>query len=429
MESIGSFYRYAIVASIITACIASGIETDIYVPSFPDMIQALGSSETGIQQILSLNFLGIFFGGLIFGPLSDRFEQRKVLLSGVGIFALASLGCFLAPTFRSMLLARFFQGLGAGSINTVALSIIFGLFDSKRSVQITAFLSSVCTVMMALAPLAGSFINIVFGWRASFLLILCLVCMSWLGMFVVLPGRNGPKIQNAARVKDMLLDVKSLLLDRGFLLKTFIRVAMFSCLFIYTAHISILFIEHIGVSEQVFGFYQASTMGCFCFFSMISAFLIGVFGTVKVKNAGVMLYLLGGLSLVLVSFFAPRNPALIALSVGTIGAGIGLANSVYFALAIQNQRNKGAAIAMTQSLGYLLLWGVIEISRHMFNGTIGSVTVPIVTIMASVLVCIYTLSRVESKKSTKNGPLEFCKRLKKKRFLFCFNIQHLNRWF
>src|SRR5262245_20087211 len=88
-----------ILSVLILSFVAFAVETDIYVPSFPDMVKQLGVSETDIQRVLSLNFLGVCISCLFSGALSDSFGRKRVLSVGTGLFALASLGCYLANEF------------------------------------------------------------------------------------------------------------------------------------------------------------------------------------------------------------------------------------------------------------------------------------------------------------------------------------------
>lgn len=101
------FFLLAVVAIVYaTVC----METDIYVPAFPDMKLFFATNAESIQQILSVNFVGIFLGSLLFGPLSDTLGRRRSLLIGLVLFSVTSWSCCITTQLNWLLSARLFQG-------------------------------------------------------------------------------------------------------------------------------------------------------------------------------------------------------------------------------------------------------------------------------------------------------------------------------
>ncbi len=92
---------------ILIIFLAAGIETDIYLPAFPDMITFFGVSESRIQQLLSWNFIGICLSGPLYGPISDTVGRRWPLLAALGLFLLGSLITIFTSDFELMLVGRF----------------------------------------------------------------------------------------------------------------------------------------------------------------------------------------------------------------------------------------------------------------------------------------------------------------------------------
>lgn len=115
------FYFLSMVAIMYTTVC---METDIYVPSFPDMKIFFNTTADVIQRILSVNFIGICLGSLLFGPLSDSFGRRKVLLIGLSFFALASWLCCITENFQFFLFFRFLQGFGAAAPMVITFAIV-----------------------------------------------------------------------------------------------------------------------------------------------------------------------------------------------------------------------------------------------------------------------------------------------------------------
>lgn len=386
-------HPYNILAILTFAFVAFSVETDVYVPSFPEMMVAFHTTESRIQQILSLNFFGVCISSLVCGPLSDSFGRRRVLSIGTAIFTLSSLGCYFASNFEIMLFWRLIQGLGAGSILAVASTAIFDLYEPEKSAQLISILNSVVTVTMSFAPLVGSWLNLFFGWRSTFLFILLLAGFAWFLITAFLPESLPVEKRKAFKIKDILQTYGQLLLNRNFILSTVIWSMMFSTLIVYTASVSVLFIDHLEVSESFFGLYQASTMSAFCLFSFLASYLIGRFGQISIKKVGTVLFFAGCGAIFLVSLIAPKSPELISAAMAIIGAGTALAIVLYFTDSVVGIVSTGAALSLAQGLRLFFSSASTDISRLLFDGSIQSIANVILGMAAVCLICIGLLPK------------------------------------
>ena len=163
------------------------METDIYVPSFPDMKFFFSTTAEAIQRILSINFVGICLGSLLFGPLSDSFGRKSMLRAGLVLFSIASWGCLIFKNFELFLLCRFIQGIGAAAPMVITFAMLLETFEPKKVAQLCGGINLFITGVMAAAPILGSFLNIYFGWQANFFLIAVLATCSLLGSLFFIP--------------------------------------------------------------------------------------------------------------------------------------------------------------------------------------------------------------------------------------------------
>lgn len=167
-------YLFLIIVVFIAAC----IETDIYLPAFPDMMKWFSASEGAIQGLLTWNFVGICFAGPLYGPLSDAFGRKKPLLAALGLFLLGSIITLFAQTIEQMLIGRIFQGLGSGGCFTLGTAIIFDAFQKDKAINALNKLNIIIPLIMAGAPMLGGFLNQAYGFRSNFLVIGLFVLVS-----------------------------------------------------------------------------------------------------------------------------------------------------------------------------------------------------------------------------------------------------------
>jgi DHA1 family bicyclomycin/chloramphenicol resistance-like MFS transporter len=152
----------------------------IFLPALP-AIQASFAVAPGIVQLaLSLSILANAVANLAYGPLSDRFGRRPVLLVGLAAFIAGSLGCALAPSIELLIGARVVQSIGGAAGMVLARAIVRDLYDRERSASIIAYLTMAMVVAPMLAPTIGAVLLDVASWRAIFVLATVIgVTLSW----------------------------------------------------------------------------------------------------------------------------------------------------------------------------------------------------------------------------------------------------------
>ena len=142
---------------------------DTYLPSFPSIVADLGATPQDMQRTLSdyLWTFGVMM--LVYGPLSDAFGRRRVVLVALLGYALASLGCALAQNIDTLVLMRAGQGLAAGAGLVIGRALVRDVFDGAQAQKVTADVMLFFAIAPAIAPLVGGWLDDAFGWRAVFL--------------------------------------------------------------------------------------------------------------------------------------------------------------------------------------------------------------------------------------------------------------------
>jgi DHA1 family bicyclomycin/chloramphenicol resistance-like MFS transporter len=158
--------RLILLLGALAAC--GPLSIDMYLPSLPALALAFGTTAAAAQITLTSFMLGFSLGMLVYGPLSDAYGRRPVLLGGVMLYAVASAGCAASYSIDSLVLLRFLQALGAGSASVLARAIARDAHAPHDAARVLSMLAIVTSIGPLLAPLIGGQLLLLGGWRAVF---------------------------------------------------------------------------------------------------------------------------------------------------------------------------------------------------------------------------------------------------------------------
>ena len=156
---------------------------NIFIPAMPGMVAVFGTDYGTIQLTLTLYLIGVAVAQLFMGPLSDRFGRRPVLLVGIGLFLLGSLAAALAETVGLLIAARVVQAVGGCAGLVLGRAIVRDTHSREESASMIGYITMAMVVAPMVAPLLGGYIDIWFGWRATFFTVLALglvvLALAW----------------------------------------------------------------------------------------------------------------------------------------------------------------------------------------------------------------------------------------------------------
>lgn len=174
---------------LLGALVAFGpLSIDLYLPALPAMAAGLGAGAETLQLSITVFLAGFSLGMLVYGPLSDRFGRRPVMLSGIVLFTLASLACLLAQGPATLIGARLFQALGGGAASVLARAVVRDVFTQTEAIRKLSLMAMVTAIAPLLAPLLGSALLAGFGWRGTFASL-----VLWGAFSLVVVGRGLPE--------------------------------------------------------------------------------------------------------------------------------------------------------------------------------------------------------------------------------------------
>jgi len=165
----------------------SSLSLNILVPAIPGMTVVFAAEPAGVQLTISLYLVGLAVAQLVFGPLSDRFGRRPVLLVGLAIAAMASSAAIFAASITALIAARVAQSLGASTGQTIGRAIIRDLYDREHAASMIGLVTSVVVLMPMAAPLIGGMLDTLFGWRSIFVFVAVLGLLVFAWAVIALP--------------------------------------------------------------------------------------------------------------------------------------------------------------------------------------------------------------------------------------------------
>jgi DHA1 family bicyclomycin/chloramphenicol resistance-like MFS transporter len=186
----------------------------IFVPALPDAGEMLGASDSHMQLTLSAYIIGLALGQLTYGPISDRFGRRPVLLGGLTVYLLASAAACAAPTVDALIAMRFLQALGACAGLVLGRAIVRDNYSGEDAVRKLSLMNLMILAGPGLSPLVGSFLVVTTGWRSIFAVLAVLGLANLVLIWRLLPETAGGQVQDA---KDVLVSYGRLLKSRRFI--------------------------------------------------------------------------------------------------------------------------------------------------------------------------------------------------------------------
>lgn len=166
------------------------LSIDTYLPSMPAIVTEFGSTAAFVQQTVSAYFVGIAFGQVFWGPLSDRFGRRPVLIAGLALYLVATFASVASVGVAGLIAARGAQGLGAAATSAPGRAIIRDLWAGNRAARAMSFVMMVTAFAPMVAPLIGGQIFLYAGWRAIFWLMFAFGAALMLLVILRLPETN-----------------------------------------------------------------------------------------------------------------------------------------------------------------------------------------------------------------------------------------------
>ena len=232
--------EFVILMAALMSIVALSI--DAVLPALPKIGDYLSSvNETENQKLITTIFLGLGFGQLIFGPLSDSFGRKPMVYFGFGVFIIASIICISTRSFEMMLFGRVLQGIGLSSPRTMSIAIVRDSYDGDHMAKILSIVTMTFILVPVIAPMLGQFLLNHFGWQSIFT-----VNLAFGSLIILWFWRRQPETLNEKYQKTFKLSIFKTGAITFFKIKSAIIYTLLSGL------VTGSFMVYLSTSQQIF---------------------------------------------------------------------------------------------------------------------------------------------------------------------------------
>ena len=377
---------------LLTAIVGLGaLSIDMFLPSLPAMTLAFGSDAATAQLTVTLFLAGLAAAQLLWGPLSDRLGRRRVLLTGLAVYAAAGTACAFAPSMSLLVAARVVQALGAGSGPVIARAVVRDLYEPERAARVLAAMGTAQALTPILAPMLGGWVHVLAGWRAVFLVLGAFGAAFLVTAWRIVPETN---VYAGARGAGEGGGLAALLRHPRYAAYVAAAALMFSGQFAFITGSSFALITILGVPPTVYGL---------CFGAVAVGLMAGNFVSVRLGprlgidtmiGGGTMIGAAAGVVMAALAWAGVASVATVIAPMFCYAFGLGwvLPNAMAGAIG-PFPRMAGLAAA---GAGFVQLTGsalyAIAVS-HTYDGTLRPMTTAVATAGIAALVTFALLRR------------------------------------
>ena len=341
---------------------------DTYLPSFPDIGREFAASPATLQQTLSLYLLSFAAMMLVYGPLSDAFGRRTVILVSIAVYMASSIGCALAPSIEWLLLMRIGQGLSASGALVVGRAIIRDAFAGPVAQRVMSQVMLIFALAPAVAPVIGGWLHDAFGWRSVFWFMLLLGFVVWLWVAAFLPETLPPVGRQSGHPRAIAAAYLKAFTTARFMTLIAVIALNFGGFFLYIAGSPDVMYIHLHYGANDFWRLFVPLVAGLMLGAFISGRMAGHFTHEQAVTGGFGLMLTSSVSNLGLAFWYSHTPMTIIAPVVVYATGMSLAMPNLSLLALEVfPTHRGLASAVQ---------GFIQAG---FNGVVAGVFAPLLS--------------------------------------------------
>lgn len=315
---------FALTALLAALSAFGPLTTDMYLSSMPDIARQLSTTPAQVQFTISAYLVGLAVGQIIYGPVSDRYGRKPVLLGALVIYSLAGLACALSVSIDLLVAARVFQALGAAGLLVITRAVVRDLYTGARAGRELSVIAAVMALGPVLAPAVGGLLQTVFGWRAVFLALLIIGLAGIAAVVFLLPETLRERTSERFSLMSMLRSFGVLLRHPAYLAYLGLGTFSFAGLIVWITSASFVLQDLYGLTPFRFGVVFALGALGYMSGSTFAARMVTRLGLNAIVGLGSGALVVGGMAMLGALAFLPSSDLALVIGAAIYIAGLGM---------------------------------------------------------------------------------------------------------
>ena len=354
-------------AILVAASALAPLAMNVFLPSLPGLELVFGTSRETVQLALSLFLASVAVGQLVYGPTSDRFGRRPMMLAGMGLFCVGTVIGAFAASVEALIVGRVIQALGGSCGLVLARAIVRDIHARDEAASRIAYLVMAMVVAPMVAPVVGGLLHDSFGWRAGFVVTLAfgLAVLALAAMTLVETNHERRPIPG---VGGLVANHVGLLTNpgfRGYALHTGFASAGF---FAFLGGGPTIMVDIFGRTPTEYGLYFMLGAAGYMVGNFVAGRLSGRFGVDRMMAMGGLISFAGAIAFLFCLGFGPAHPLMLfgPMTIAAFGNGVSMPNGMAGAVSIDPKRAgtaSGMAGFLQMTIGAVASWlaGVVVV--------------------------------------------------------------------
>lgn len=333
---------------------------DTIFPGFPDIAGEFAVSADAVQQTVSVYLLTYAVMSLLHGPLSDALGRKPVIIGGMALYALASIGAALSPSLTALLVWRGLQGLCAGAGIVIARAVVRDVYEGAQAQRLMSRMMMVFGVAPAIAPIVGAWLLGIAGWRGIFYALALFAAGLCVVVALALRESHPAQLRAPLRPRSLYSTYRRIVADPPFWPLVTSVTANFSSLFLYIVSAPVFVLDMLHRSRQGFPWLFVPIIGGITLGAWLSGRVAGkrhAASTVRIAYGLMLIAAIANLALA-VLLAQPRVPWSV-MPMFVQGLGIGLAFPTLTLLLLDRFPAWRGAVSSMQTFVSLLFYAIV----------------------------------------------------------------------
>ena len=312
---------FAVTATLGLLSLFPPLATDMYLAALGDLAASMNATHTAAELSLSIFFLGLCFGQILVGPLTDTYGRKRPLLVGTVLFTVTSIALPLMNDIAWFNALRFLQAIGASAGMVVGRAMVKDLYEGQKAAKVMTVLVMLLTLGPIASPTMGSLLLEAFGWRSIFATMALISLVALTLSVVTLPETLPAQDRQPAPIHNGVKAAKRLLSQRGFVTMALVAGLIQSGMFAFITGSSGVFQGIFGLSSIGFGIMFAIIATALIIFGRINGILLNRFRPEQILKTALPLF---AASTILLTFLSQTDTLLVFVvplwaSIGLVG--------------------------------------------------------------------------------------------------------------